>query len=66
MRRCRRRTSAGSTTPTSSKTSLLFGVTPADPVTYAGTIALTIAAPIAAAWIPMSRAALVDPVQTLR
>ena len=45
---------------------LLFGVTRRDPVTYAGVVAVLIAASAAAAWLPAWRAARVDPAVTLR
>jgi putative ABC transport system permease protein len=46
--------------------SLLFGVTPIDPATYAlaATILLTVAA--AACWIPARNAVRIDPIATLR
>ena len=46
--------------------SLLFGVTPLDPVTYAIAGAAILAAAIAASYIPARRAASVDPMETLR
>ena len=46
--------------------SLLFGVTPRDPVTYAGVVALLLTASVLAAWLPAWRAARVDPAVTLR
>jgi len=45
---------------------LLFDLTPSDPVTYAGIIAVLGAAATAASWIPARRAARVDPVIALR
>ena len=45
--------------------SLLFGVTPFDPVTYAGMATVLFIAAVAAG-IPAGRAAAVDPVETLR
>jgi ABC-type antimicrobial peptide transport system permease subunit len=47
-------------------TSLLFGVTAADPPTYVGAAAVAVAAAVVAAWLPMRRAAGIDPVQSLR
>jgi hypothetical protein len=46
--------------------SLLFGVTPADVVTYGVAIALTLVASLVATWLPMRRAATIDPVESLR
>lgn len=47
-------------------TTLLFGVSHLDPVTYLGVIALLLAVSAAACWIPAWRAAQVDPSITLR
>jgi len=46
--------------------SLLFGVNPRDPWTYAGTIACVVAVSWLACYLPSRRAAIVDPVNTLR
>ncbi|HTA46228.1 MAG TPA: ABC transporter permease [Bryobacteraceae bacterium] len=46
--------------------SLLFGVTALDPVTYAAVAALLIAAAVLASYLPARRAVATDPVQTLR
>jgi putative ABC transport system permease protein len=46
--------------------SLLFGVTAFDPVTYATVSALLILAAVLASYIPARRAIAVDPVQALR
>jgi predicted lysophospholipase L1 biosynthesis ABC-type transport system permease subunit len=46
--------------------SLLFGVTPFDPVTYSATAAVLLIAAMAATYIPARRAASVDPIETLR
>jgi ABC-type antimicrobial peptide transport system permease subunit len=46
--------------------SLLFGLTPLDPLTYAASGALIAAAAIAASYIPARQAASVDPMETLR
>lgn len=46
--------------------SLLFGVTPTDPVTLAGVAALMAVTAMAAAWLPARRATRVDPAQALR
>ncbi len=47
-------------------TSLLFGVTPLDPLTYIASGVLISAAAMAASYIPARRAASVDPMETLR
>jgi len=46
--------------------SLLFGVTGLDPVTYAAVSALLIVAAVLASYLPARRAIAVDPVQALR
>jgi predicted permease len=46
--------------------SFLFGVRATDPVTLAGVVALMLLVALAASWLPASRAALVDPIQSLR
>jgi predicted permease len=46
--------------------SLLFGVTPTDPATYAGVVAVLASASLIACWIPAWRASRVDPMQALR
>jgi putative ABC transport system permease protein len=46
--------------------SILYGVTPSDPATYAGAVALTLAAALVATWLPMRRAASIDPIESLR
>ena len=46
--------------------SLLFGVTARDPVTYAAVSALLITAAVVASYLPARRAMAVDPVQALR
>jgi putative ABC transport system permease protein len=45
---------------------LLFGVTPADPPTYAGVIAVLAAASLIACYLPAWRASRVDPMKALR
>jgi ABC-type lipoprotein release transport system permease subunit len=46
--------------------SLLVGVAPSDPVTFAGIAALFVAIATAACLVPARRAARVDPVAALR
>jgi predicted permease len=46
--------------------SLLFGVTPLDPMTYAVMPVVLLVAALAACYFPAQRAAAVDPVETLR
>ncbi len=46
--------------------SLLFDLTPSDPMTYLGIIALLGAAAVTASWIPARRASRMDPVVALR
>jgi len=46
--------------------SLLYGISPADPLTYSGVIAILAAVSLAACYIPGRRAARVDPMDSLR
>lgn len=46
--------------------SMLYGVSPHDPVTYGATACLLAAVALVASWIPARRAARVDPVRALR
>lgn len=46
--------------------SLLFGITPLDPVSYLTVPCILAAAALLASYLPARRAASVDPVQTLR
>lgn len=57
---------AGGLALAQSMTSMLYGISPGDPLTYAGAGVLTIGAALVAAWVPMRRAALVDPIESLR
>jgi predicted permease len=45
---------------------LLYGVRPTDPLTFAGSSALVILVALAASWLPARRAASIDPMQSLR
>jgi hypothetical protein len=46
--------------------SLLYGITPHDPATFAAVVAVLVAAGLAAAYVPARRAARVDPIVALR
>ena len=46
--------------------SVLYGVSPRDPATYATTLLLMAGAALLASWNPASRAIHVDPARTLR
>jgi putative ABC transport system permease protein len=46
--------------------SLLYGIGPADPTTYAAALVLTIVAAALASYVPARRAANIDPTETLR
>jgi ABC-type antimicrobial peptide transport system permease subunit len=46
--------------------SLLFGVTPTDPVTFAAAPTILLGVAVLACWIPARRAAAIDPVRALR
>jgi ABC-type lipoprotein release transport system permease subunit len=45
---------------------LLYGITPLDPVTYAAVPLVLVAATMLASYVPARRAASVDPIEALR
>src|SRR5207249_1015171 len=45
---------------------MLFGVTPADPATFCGAVALVMFVALLAGWIPARRASRLDPMAGLR
>ncbi len=57
---------AGAQASTRALSTLLFGVSERDPITYAGVTAALLAVAAVACWIPARRAAQVDPAITLR
>ncbi len=57
---------AGAVITSRALTTLLFAVSPLDPVTYAGVIALLLGVAVVACLIPARRAAAIDPAITLR
>jgi len=46
--------------------SILFGIAPHDPLTLATTVAVLLAAVLAASWLPARRAARINPVSAMR
>ena len=57
---------AGALLATRSLQSLLYGIEPTDPMSFAATVILLLAVTAVAAWVPARRAMLVDPVEVLR
>ena len=51
---------------TQSLSTMLYGVTPTDPVTLAGVVLLVVAVACVAAFIPAARATVVQPMRALR
>ncbi|AHG92350.1 permease (plasmid) [Gemmatirosa kalamazoonensis] len=56
----------GALAATRAMSSMLFGVTPHDPVTLVGVALVLVAVGVAACWLPAARAAHVDPAVALR
>jgi putative ABC transport system permease protein len=57
---------AGALALTRLMTSLLFGVSPTEPLVYVGVATILVAVTLAAVAVPSSRAARVDPIVALR
>jgi len=57
---------AGAFAATRLVSSLLFGVTPADPLTFLGVSLLLLRVAVLASWLPARRATKVDPMEALR
>jgi putative ABC transport system permease protein len=57
---------AGALAVTGLVKSLLFEVTPTDPVTFIGVAAVLVTAAIMASYLPARRAAAIDPIEALR
>ena len=57
---------AGAVALTRALSALLFGVSPVDPLTMVGAVAILAAVAAIASWVPARRAAALDPAQALR
>jgi ABC-type antimicrobial peptide transport system permease subunit len=57
---------AGAATLCRLLTSLLYGISPTDPISYGFVIFIVTAVSLAACWFPARRAAKIDPMEALR
>jgi ABC-type antimicrobial peptide transport system permease subunit len=57
---------AGGLAVTRLLSSLLYDVTPADPVTFVSVVLLLLSVAVVASWLPARRASRVDPMEALR
>lgn len=57
---------AGAAAGTRALASMLYGVSPLDPLTFAGIVGLMIATTLVAVYVPARRALRIDPTEALR